>query len=84
MWLRDGTKGTSNSLKGASWGAWVAQSLKHLTSAQVMVSQLVSSSPTSGCVLTARSLEPASDSASPCLCVPPLLALCVSLLKIKI
>ena len=34
------------------------------TSAQVMISQFVSSSPTSGSVLTAQSLEPASDSVS--------------------
>ena len=42
----------------SSWGAWVAQSVKHQTSAQVMISQFVSSSPTSGSVLTAQSLEP--------------------------
>ena len=47
------------------WGAWVAQSLKRPTSAQVMISQSVSLSPTSGSVLTAQSLEPASDSVSP-------------------
>ena len=46
-------------------GAWVAQSVKRLTSAQVMVSRFMGSSPTSGSVLTARSLEPASDSVSP-------------------
>ena len=34
-------------------GAWVAQSVKRLTSAQVMISQSVSSSPTLGSVLTA-------------------------------
>ena len=45
-------------------GAWVAQSVERLTSAQVMISRFVSSSPTSGSVLTARSLEPALDSAS--------------------
>ena len=53
-------------------GAWVAQSVKHLTSAQVMISQSTSLSPASGSVLTARSLEPASDSASPSLSAPPL------------
>ena len=42
-------------------GAWVAQSGKHPTSAQVMILQSVSSSPTSGSVLTAQSLEPASE-----------------------
>ena len=49
------------------WGAWVAQSVKRLTSAQVMISQSVSSSPASGSVLTAQSLEPVSDSVSPSL-----------------
>ena len=38
-------------------GAWVAQLVKHLTMAQVMISWFVSSSLTSGSVLTARSLE---------------------------
>ena len=57
-----------------SWGAWVAQSVKHLTSAQVMISQFVSSSPMSGSVLTAQSLEPASNCVSPSPSVPPLLA----------
>ena len=40
------------------WGTWVAQLVKCLTLAQVMISRLVSSSPTSGSVLTAQSLEP--------------------------
>ena len=48
-------------------GAWVAQSVKRLTSAQVMISRSVSSSPASGSVLTAQSLEPVSDSVSPSL-----------------
>ena len=61
------------------WGIWVAQSVEHLTSAQVMISQFVSSSPVSGSVLTAQSLEPASDSVSPSLSAPPLLMLCLSL-----
>ena len=39
--------------------------VERLTSAQVMILQLVGSSPTSGSVLTAGSLEPASDSPSP-------------------
>ena len=42
-------------------------SVKHLTLAQVMISQFESSSPTSGSVLTAQSLEPVSDSVSPSL-----------------
>ena len=61
------------------WGAWVAQSVKHLTSAQVMISWFVSSSPTWGSVLTAQSLEPVSDSVSPSLSAPPLLVLCLFL-----
>ena len=39
-----------------------------------MISQFMGSSPVSGSVLTARSLEPASDSVSPSLSAPPLLA----------
>ena len=61
------------------WGAWVAHSVKCPTSSQVMISQLVGSSPASGSVLTAQSLEPASDSGSPSLAAPPLLMLCLSL-----
>ena len=59
-------------------GAWGAQSVKRPTSAQVTISRSVSSSPASGCVPTARSLEPASDSVSP-LSAPPLLMLHLSL-----
>ena len=63
-----------------SLGAWVAQSVKRPTSAQVMISQLVGLSPTLCSVLTARSLEPASDSMSPSpLSAPPSLTLCLSL-----
>ena len=61
------------------WGTWVAQSVKHLTSAQVMISQSVSSSPVSGSVLTAQSLEPVSDSVSPSLSHPPPFMFCLSL-----
>ena len=46
-------------------GTWVAQPLKSPTSAQVTISRFVSSSPMSGSVLTAQSLEAASDSVSP-------------------
>ena len=45
-------------------GTWVAQSVERPTSAWVMISRLVSSSPASGSVLTAQSLEPALDSVS--------------------
>ena len=57
-------------------GAWVAQSVKHLTLAQVMISQFVGSSPASGSVLTAQSLEPSLDSVSPSLSSLPLPHLC--------
>ena len=42
----------------------MAQSVKCQTSAQVMISQFMGSSPTSGSVLKAQSLEPALDSLS--------------------
>ena len=57
----------------------MAQPVKRLTSAHVMISLSVSWSPKSGSVLTARGLEPASDSGSPSLSAPPLLMLCLSL-----
>ena len=60
-------------------GAWLAQSVKCPTSAQVMISWFVGSSPTSGSVLTAQGLELASDSVSPSLSAPPQLVLCLSL-----
>ena len=46
----------------------MAQSVGRPTSAQVMISQFMGSSPASGSVLTAQSLEPASDSVSGSLC----------------
>ena len=64
-------------------GAWVAQSVKQPTSAQVMISQPVSSSPTSVSVLTAQSLEPVSHSVSPSLSDPPSFMLCLSVSKIN-
>ena len=57
-------------------GAWVAQSVKRPTLAQVMISGFVSSSPASGSVLTAQSLEPVSESVSP---LSVLFMLCLSL-----
>ena len=57
-------------------GTWVAQLVKYSTSAQVMISRFVGSSPALGCVLAAQSLEPASDSLS--------LSLSLSLSKINI
>ena len=59
----------------SKWGAWVSQSVEHPASAQVMISWSVGSSPTSGSVLTAQSLELSSDSVFPSLSVPPLLVL---------
>ena len=60
-------------------GTWVAQSVERLTLAQVMIFQFVGLSPVLGSVLTAQSLEPASDSVSPSLSAPPLLMLCLCL-----
>ena len=51
-------------------GAWGAHSAECPTSAAVMISRSVGSSPTSGSVPTARSPEPASDSVSPSLSAP--------------
>ena len=54
------------------WGAWVAQLVKRLTSAQAMISRFVGSSPVlCRSLLTAQSLEPAPDSVSPCLSALP-------------
>ena len=61
----------------------MAQSVERPTSAQVMISWFASSSPASGSVLTAQSLEPASDSVSPSLSAPFSLALFLSLSKIN-
>ena len=51
----------------------MAQSVKRPTSAQLMISGFASSSPASGSVLMAQSLEPASDSVFVSLSAPPLL-----------
>ena len=61
------------------WGAWMAQSAERPASAQVMISRFMSSSPALGSVLTARSLEPVSDSVSLSLCSSPAHALSLSL-----
>ena len=65
--------------KEGFWVAWVAQSVECPTSARVMISRFMGSSPVSGSVLTAQSLEPASESMSPSLSPPPLLMLCLLL-----
>ena len=62
----------------------MAQSIKPPTSAQLTILRFVSSSPSSGSVLTAQSLEPVSDSASPSLPAPLSLVLCLSLSLSKI
>ena len=54
-----------------------------LTSVQVMISRFMSSSPASGPVLAAQSLEPDLDSVSPSLSAPPPLTLCFCLSKIN-
>ena len=61
------------------WDTWVAQSIKRQTLSQVMISQSVSLSPTSGSVPSVQSLELASDSVSPPISAPPRLVLCLSL-----
>ena len=66
-------------LKIYFWGTCVAQSVECPTSAQVTISRFVGSSPVSGSVLIVQSLEPALDSVSPSLSVPPPLTLCLSL-----
>ena len=66
-------------LKSSYEGRWMAQSVERLTSAQVMISWFVSSSPASGSMLTAQSLESASDSVFPSVSPPPPLMLCLSL-----
>ena len=57
----------------------MTQSAECPTSAQVMISQFVGSSPTSCFMLTAQSLEPASDSVSLSLCPSPTHVLFLSL-----
>ena len=57
----------------------MAQSVKHLSSAQITISQFMGLSPAMGSVLTAQSLEPALDSVSPSLSAPPLLMIARSL-----
>ena len=65
------------------WGAWVAQLVERPTSVQVMISWTLSSSSALCSVLTAQSLESASDSASPSLSAPPLLVFARSKIKFR-
>ena len=62
----------------------MAHLVKCLTLAQVMIPQFVGLSPALDSVLTAWSLEPASDSVSPSLSAPPRLVLSCSPSKINI
>ena len=68
---RTKTNETKQYPKGLFRGAWGAQSVERLTSAQVMISRFVGSSPASWSVPTARSLEPASGSVSLSPSAPP-------------
>ena len=70
--------GQALSLKLTNRGTWVAQSVKRPTSAQVMISQFLSSTSTLSSVLTAQSLEPASDSVSLSFSALPPFMLCLS------
>ena len=65
------------------WGAWGARLVERPTSAQVMNSRFVSSSPTLGSVLTAQSPEPASDSVSLSPSAPAPRVLSLSLSKVN-
>ena len=67
----------------SSRDTWVAQSVKPLTLARVMISWPMGSSPVLGSVLTAQGLEPASDPVSPFLSAPPPLTVCLSFSKIN-
>ena len=69
--------------KTLSWDAWVAQSVKRLILAQVMISLFPSSSTASGSVPRAQNLESVSDSVSPSVSAPPPLSFSLSLSKIN-
>ena len=77
VWQEGGDLLKKKKKKQTQGGGWMAQSVKHLTSAQVVLLRFVilevrefePPSPTSGSVLT--SVEPASDALSPSLCPSP-------------
>ena len=71
------------SKKRKTRGAWMAQSVRRPTSAQVMVLRFMSLSPVSGSVLTAQSLEPDLDSVSLSFSASTLHALCICLSKVN-
>ena len=61
------------------WVLLTTASAQQLPLQTQLISWFVSSSPASGSVLTAQSLEPVSDSVSPSLSDPPPFMLCRSL-----
>ena len=66
-------------LKEGQAPGWLSGlSIQLLISTQDTILEFVGLSPSSGSVLTAQSLEPALDSVSPSLSVPPPLMLCLS------
>ena len=65
-------------------GTWVAQSVKHLILAQVVISQSVGLNPSLGSVLTAQSPEPALDSVFPSLSLPLALLVCALSLSLSL
>ena len=62
--LMEGILSSSLGRSSIDWGTWVTQSIKHPTSAQVMIPQFLGSNPMLGSMLIAQSLEPASVSPS--------------------
>ena len=66
-------------LEPTAQGSWVAQSAKYLTSAQVMIPWLASSSPMLSSVLTAQILDPALQPVSSSFSAPLQLVLTLSL-----
>ena len=72
------SKGSCGTFKKGVFGGCLGGSVEHPTLAQVIISWSVSWSPVLGSVLTARSLESASDSVSPSLSAPPPLTLGLS------
>ena len=80
MWERGVREGD---MRRTSQGTQVAPSVKCPPLAQVMILQFMGSRPAWGSVLTAQSLEPASDSVSPPLSAPVPLV-CPPLSKISI
>ena len=74
IWVDHSRRLVSSQKEREEGCALVAQSVKHLTSAQLMISQFVSLSPTLGSVLTAWSLETSLSFVSP----PPVCYLSLS------